>query len=59
MEEQPARDAGLVGDVLDRQLVQGAGGEHLDAEFDELSAPRLRVQSHSLLGGHCHIVTRY
>ena len=39
VEQQAARDAGLRGDVLDRQLVQGAGGQHLDAELDQLRAP--------------------
>ena len=36
MEQQAARDAGLGRDVLDRELVERAGREHLDAELDQL-----------------------
>ena len=52
MEEQATRDAGLLGDVLDRELVQRPSGEHLNAQFDQLGAPSLRIQADALLAAH-------
>ena len=49
VEQQPARDAGALRDQLDRQLVQAAGGQHLDAEVDELRPPRLGAEPRPLV----------
>ena len=47
--EQPARDAGLLGEQVDRQLVQRAGGEQPDAQLEQLlarSSGLSRVRDH-------------
>ena len=36
--EQPARDAGLLGEQVDRELVQRAGRQQPDAEVEQLDA---------------------
>jgi hypothetical protein len=63
VEEQPARDSRLRGDVLDRELVEGSGREHLHAELDQLRTPGRRIEAgallEALLGSHRPSIGRY
>jgi hypothetical protein len=51
--EQALRDPGRRRDVVDRDLVEGALAEHLDAERDELLAARIGAQAGAT--GGCHV----
>jgi hypothetical protein len=52
MVEKPLRDAGRVGDVLDRDVFVPAGGEKLDAELEQLGAAFIRLKSKSTARHH-------
>ena len=43
--EQPARDAGLLGDAVDREVVQAALRDHLPTEVEQLLPPGGRRQA--------------
>lgn len=50
--QQAARDAGLLGEHVDRQLVEGAGGQQRQPEVEELLAPLLGAEANAGATGH-------
>src|SRR5919199_1824691 len=53
--EQPLRDPGRRGDVVDRDLVERPLAEDVDAERDELLAASVGAQTGAAGGGHARV----
>ena len=57
--EQPARDAGLLGQDVDRELVDGSGGEEPGPEVEELETTLLRGEAHAGGAHDAHLIDAY